>query len=71
MIAGDLLPGAISELYADAASTGKLTIGDRYTIRTALVNDLLDPEEQGALDRLLYAFRKGNVQLVEELSAIL
>lgn len=66
-----LLPGAISELYVYASITGTLTLADRYAIMVAILDNSLTEEEQLAVDRLLYAFRKGKIQLVNELSAML
>ncbi len=65
-----LLPSAISEMFAHASVTGKLTLADRYGMMAALLTDSLSEEERYSLDRLLYALRKGRVQIVDELSAL-
>jgi hypothetical protein len=64
------LPHSISELFAQATSTGKITLADRYGILAALLQDSLDEEEISCINRLLYALRKGRIQIVDELSAI-
>lgn len=65
-----LLPGAISNLFAQATCTGKITLADRYGLLAALLNESTSQEEQNCIDRLLYSLRKGRVQVVDELSAV-
>lgn len=71
MPALNLLPGAISDLFAQASHTGKLTLADRYGLLAALVDDSTSDEEMQAVDRLLRAVRQGRVQLVDEISVVL
>ncbi len=71
MLALNLLPTAISDLFAQAAHTGKLTLADRYGLLAALVDGSASDEELQAVDRLLRAVRRGQVQLVDELSVVL
>ncbi len=66
----NLLPSAISEMFAQASVTGKITLADRYGMMAALLTDSLSDEERYSLDRLLYALRKGRVQIVDELSTL-
>jgi hypothetical protein len=65
-----LLPSAISELFAQASMTGKITLADRYGLMAALLSDTLSEEEKYCIDRLLHALRKGRVRVVNELSNI-
>ncbi|MEA5471760.1 hypothetical protein [Spirulina sp. 06S082] len=58
-----LLPGAISSLFATTAKTGVITLGDRYGLLTALTNAKLSRDEQEAIDRVLYAVIRGRFQL--------
>lgn len=57
-----LLPLALSEIMADAAATGQLTVADRYGLMAAILNDSLSQEEREAIDRLLRAYLRGRVQ---------
>ena len=69
-VAIELLPLAISELFAQATLTGKITLADRYGILAALLKESLDDEEMRCLNRLLYALKKGRIRVVDELSTI-
>ncbi|MGB0563489.1 MAG: hypothetical protein ACPGVO_17050 [Spirulinaceae cyanobacterium] len=60
----ELLPGAISALFADAAETRKLTQADRYGLLAALLKDEIEDEERRAIDRLLRWVHRGRLQLV-------
>jgi hypothetical protein len=66
-----LLPSALSDLFAQSQDSGKITLADRHGIRIALLQTTLDEEELGSIDRLLHAIRRGRVEVVDELSAIL
>lgn len=66
----DILPSALSELFAAAAISGCLTIADRYGLLAALLKDSLTSEESAAIDRLLHGVRRGRVVLVESLSIV-
>ncbi|MBP0019706.1 MAG: hypothetical protein J7647_19405 [Cyanobacteria bacterium SBLK] len=59
-----LIPGALFELFASAVNTGTLTIGDRYGLMAAILEENLSEEERDAVNRLLYAVRRGNIKLV-------
>lgn len=66
-----LLPGAIFEILASVTRTGNLTLADRYGLMAATLNESLDEEERGCINRLLRAVLKGRVKLVNEISATL
>ena len=61
-----LIPGAISEMFASVTRTGTLTLGDRYGLLAATFAENLDPEERNQIDRLLYSIRRGLVQVKAE-----
>ncbi|MCA1991733.1 MAG: hypothetical protein LDL41_06765 [Coleofasciculus sp. S288] len=61
-----LLPGAISDLFAQASSSGQITEADQYVLRAALLEDSLTDEERAAIDRLLHAVCRGRMKLVNE-----
>ncbi|HEY9649796.1 MAG TPA: hypothetical protein V6C95_03975 [Coleofasciculaceae cyanobacterium] len=65
-----LLPGAISDLFAQVSSTGQITLADRYGLMAALLDDALTEEERRSIDRLLHAFYRGRVRVVSELSCV-
>jgi hypothetical protein len=66
-----LLPGAISEILASVADSCRLTKADRYGLMAALLEEYLPEEERRAIDRLLRSLRKGRIQVVDELSAVM
>ncbi|WP_017303843.1 hypothetical protein [Spirulina subsalsa] len=57
-----LLPGAISEILASVAETGRLTQGDRYGLLAATLDESLNEEERRAVNRLLRSVQRGRVQ---------
>ena|GEM_PF-699419 len=64
------LPFAISELFAQVSVSGKITIADRYGILAVLLYEPTSKEDLYCIDRILYALRKGRLQLTQELSAL-
>ncbi|NEP01127.1 MAG: hypothetical protein F6K58_21200 [Symploca sp. SIO2E9] len=65
-----LIPGAISELFAQVSSSGRITLADRYGLMAALLEDSISQEERDSIDRLLHAFCRGRMHLVDDLSSI-
>ncbi|MCL1468921.1 hypothetical protein [Argonema galeatum] len=63
------LPGAISEILVSVTNTGVLTLADRYGLMVATLDECLDEEDRGSLNRLLRAVLKGRVKMVSDLSA--
>ncbi|WP_204105927.1 MULTISPECIES: hypothetical protein [Spirulina sp. CCY15215] len=59
-----LLPGAISEMLASAADTGVLTLGDRYGLMAAVLDETLEEQERRAINRLLRAVIRGRLQVI-------
>lgn len=57
------VPGSISDVFASVATTGVLTLEDRYALLAATLNDTLDPEDRSHLDRILYSVRRGLVKI--------
>ncbi len=58
-------PTQILELYAQISCAGKLTRSDKLTLESALSQGSLNKEEKLAIERLLYAIRRGYFQLVD------
>lgn len=56
-----LLPGAISEIFASATETGILTLSDRYGLMAAALDEGLDREERRAVNRILYFVKQGRI----------
>lgn len=71
MLPVNLLPTALSELFAQAATSGTLTLADRYGLMAALLDESLGDEERSVIDRLLRAACKGRVKIVEQLSVVM
>lgn len=65
-----LLPGAISDLFAQVSSSGQITVADQYGLMAALLEDAITEEERDSIDRLLRAFCRGRMKVVSELSAL-
>lgn len=57
-----LLPGAISEILATVSETGMLTLGDRYGLLAASLDESLNEDERMAINRLLRAVIKGRIK---------
>ncbi|NJK27877.1 MAG: hypothetical protein HC925_04210 [Coleofasciculaceae cyanobacterium SM2_3_26] len=57
-----LLPGAVSEMLASASLTGTLTLGDRYGLLAASLDDTLSEEERRAINRLLRLVVRGSLK---------
>ena len=66
-----LLPNAISELFAQVSHSGRITLADRYGLMAALLDESLEEEQRTAIDRLIRALCKGRIIVVDELSAIM
>ncbi|MEQ8752907.1 MAG: hypothetical protein RID09_05215 [Coleofasciculus sp. G1-WW12-02] len=66
-----LLPGAISDLFAQVSMCGKITMADRYGLMAALLEDDLTEEERNSIDRLLHAFCRGRMHIVDKISMVL
>lgn len=58
-----LIPGAIAEMLASVSDTGMLTLGDRYGLLAATLDDSLSEEERRAVNRLLRAVMRGKVKV--------
>jgi len=65
-----LLDFAFAELFAQASVSGQITLADRYGLQAVLLQESLGDEERFAIDRLLYAVRKGRIKIVNELSTL-
>lgn len=65
-----LLPGAISDIFAQVSISGKITLADRYGLMAAILEDSMNEEERASIDRLLHAFYRGRMKMVDEISAM-
>ena len=63
-----LIPGALSDLYAQATSSGEITLADQYGLMAALLEESLTSEERASLNRLLHGIRRGRLKVVNEIS---
>lgn len=66
----NLLPSAISELFAQVSATGQLTVADRYGMMAAILDGSASNEEIHCLNRILYGLQRGRIKIVDELSAV-
>jgi hypothetical protein len=57
-------PHSIADVYAQASISGSLTKAHRFRIRSVLLTGRMDEESQRCVDRLVYAVRRGRVQLM-------
>lgn len=60
------LESTIAELFAQVIQKGKITLKERYVLRTALLNNSLCQEEEILINRLLHAVRRGRLQMVDD-----
>ncbi|VXD18145.1 conserved hypothetical protein [Planktothrix serta PCC 8927] len=65
-----LLQSALSDLFAQANTTGYLTLGDRYGLMAAILDESLSEEERRCIDRLLRAVYRGKIKIVDDLSSL-
>lgn len=65
-----LIPGAISDLFAQVTISGKITLADRYGLMAAVLEDSMTEDERSAIDRMLRALYRGRIQVVNEISLI-
>lgn len=63
------LPGAISEIIASSADDGILTLTDRYGLMAAILDELLEKEEEEAINRLLRRVVRGRIQVADRISS--
>lgn len=56
-----LLPGAVSEIFASATETGILTLGDRYGLMAAALDESLDDKERRVVNRILHSVQQGRI----------
>jgi hypothetical protein len=64
-----LIPGALSDLFAQVSSSGQITLADRYGLMAALLEDELASQERASIDRLLHGLRRGWLKIVPEISS--
>lgn len=55
----------IAELVFQVCRSGKVTRNHRQKLRSAILQDTLSEEDYSAIDRLLYAIRRGWLELGE------
>ncbi|MDW8201994.1 MAG: hypothetical protein RML75_12430 [Cyanobacteriota bacterium SKYGB_h_bin112] len=70
MSAMNLLPTALSEMFLQVTKTKTISKADQYGMLTALLDDSVNEHDLQSIDRILYAVRRGRVQVVDELSTL-
>jgi hypothetical protein len=59
-----LLESATAKIFAQVTQKGKITRQDSDVLMTEFLNKCLSPEEEILINRLLYAVRRGKLELV-------
>lgn len=65
-----LLPGAISDLFAESSNSNQITLADQYGLLAALLEDEITEEERASIDRMLYSLHRRRMRVVSEISAM-
>lgn len=65
-----LLPGAISDLFAESSNSNQITLADRYGLLAALLEESITEEERASIDRMLYSLHRRRMRVVSEISAM-
>lgn len=58
-------PISIETLCGQIMVSGRITVTDRYQIRTAILEDALSEPEQILINRLLYGIRHGLLRVID------
>lgn len=66
-----LIPGAVSDLFAQVSRSQSLSLADRYGLMAAILDDSLTDDERNSIDRLLHSTKRGRTKLVDDLSSIM
>ncbi|MBC6423255.1 MAG: hypothetical protein GDA43_10795 [Hormoscilla sp. SP5CHS1] len=59
---------AVSEIFYSVAETGVLNLSDYYKLMSAALNEALDDQEIGSINRLLYFVRKRRIAVVDDIA---
>lgn len=65
-----LLPGAISDLFAESSNSNQITLADRYGLLAAMLEESITEEERASIDRMLYSLHRRRMRVVSEISAM-
>lgn len=67
----NLLPFAISEMFAQISISGSITLADRYGLMAAVLEEkTISKEERVSIDRILHAAYRGRLRIVDDLSSL-
>jgi hypothetical protein len=59
---------AVSEIFYRVAETGVLNLSDYYKLMAAALNEALDEQEIGSINRVLYFVRKRRIAVVDDIA---
>lgn len=59
------LPSRLLDLFAEVIQKGKITLDDRYTLKTEILNAPLTEDEKDSINRLVYSVKRGLLEVVE------
>ena len=62
-----LLPGAIAEMLVSVSESGKLSLGDRYGLLAASLDEQLPEEERRAINRIIHAVSRGKITVTTDI----
>ncbi|MGB2924348.1 MAG: hypothetical protein WBB82_03525 [Limnothrix sp.] len=62
-----LLPGAVSEMLVSVSEHRKLTLGDRYGLLAAALDETLPEDERRAINRIIRSVVRGKVNVTQEI----
>jgi hypothetical protein len=57
-------------MFVQVTATGKISQADRYGMMAALTDSSVNEDDRRSIDRILYALRRGQVHVVDELSIL-
>lgn len=62
---GDINQITLEEMFANIFTLQAITRADRYRMKLAILDNSLTEEQIQALDRLLYAAKRGRLKLID------
>ncbi|HIK10635.1 MAG TPA: hypothetical protein IGS52_10270 [Oscillatoriaceae cyanobacterium M33_DOE_052] len=62
---GDISQITLEEMFANIFTVQAITRADRYRMKLAILDNKLTEEHLQALDRLLYAAKRGRLKLID------
>ena len=64
----DMLSDVVSEIFYSVAATGVLSLSDYYKLIGAALNDSLNEQELGSINRMLHFVQRRKIAIVDDIS---